>query len=190
MKQLERVVLGAAIMALSLSAISSAASAGTPNLALSVSMNLAGGGPDKFSTNRLMSGLFGHQKVAELASLRKKFGLSSMSSFFHVSDFAVPDAMKIVQQKNMTLPDDPSPPPENTKALAAALYRTSLNSSGKVQAETLLDNLLSRPVRDQLITDIDAKFGAGARTSYFAVLTQLVSDLHSVGAGAVAKPHT
>jgi len=97
MKQLERVVLGAAIMALSLSAISSAASAGTPNLALSVSMNLAGGGPDKFSTNRLMSGLFGHQKVAELASLRKKFGLSSMSSFFHVSDFAVPDAMKIVQ---------------------------------------------------------------------------------------------
>ena len=161
-----------------------AAPVNAANLALAVSMNIAGGGPDKFSTNKLMSALFGHDKVHELSMLRKKFGLTRMSTFFHVSDYAVPDAMNLVQKNNMTLPDDPVPPPEKTKALAAALYRASLDSSGKAQGDTLIINLVSRPVRDQLVGDIDKKFSPGERKDYFAVLTQVTNDLHSATAGA------
>lgn len=157
------------------------------NLALSVSMNLAGGGPDKFTTNKLMGALFGSRKVAELAKLRKQFGLGALSTFFHVSDFAVPDAMALVQKNDMTLPDDPVPPPDNTKALAAALYRAGA-SGGKFSADAMLDNLLSRPVRDQLVADIDKKFGAPSRAQYHAVLTQLGSDLHFATAGGAQKP--
>jgi hypothetical protein len=161
-----------------------AAPANAANLALAVSMNIAGGGPDTFSTNKLMSALFGHDKTHELAMLRKKFGLKNMTTFFHVSDFAVPDAMNLVQKNNMTLPDDPVPPPEKTKALAAALYRASLDSNGKAHGDTLIINLVSRPVRDQLVGDIDKKFSSGDRQQYFAVLTQLANDLHFATAGA------
>jgi hypothetical protein len=154
------------------------------NLALAVSMNLAGGGPDKFSTNKLINALFGHQKVGELSVLRKKFGLKNTATFFRVSDFAVPDAMNLVQKNNMDLPDDPVPPPGKTKALAAALYRASLDSSGKAHGDTLIINLVSRPVRDQLVGDIDKKFNEGDRKEYFAVLTQVTSDLHFATAGA------
>lgn len=158
-------------------------------MALSVSMDLAGGGPDKFTTNKLIAGLFGQQKVAELAALRKKFGLGATTTFFHVSDYAVPDAMGLIQNSDMTMPDNPSPPPGKTKLLAAALYKASI-SGGKVRPDALFDTLLSQPLRVQLIGHIDAKFGAPARATYYAVLTQVLTDLHSAAAGAAQKLHT
>ena len=60
-------------------------------------MNLAGGGPDKFTTNQLINTLFGSAHFAELGALRKKFGLSNVTTFFHVSDYAVPDAMGLIK---------------------------------------------------------------------------------------------
>jgi hypothetical protein len=164
-----------------------AGAASAANLALSVSMNLAGGGPDKFSTDKLIGALFGKQKAAELAKLRRQLGSATVSTFFAVSDFAVPDAMSLVQKNNMTLPDDPVPAPDNTKALTAALYRAG-SSGGTFSVDAMLDNMLSQPVRDQLVADIDKKFGVHGRASYYAVLTQLGSDLHSATSGAAQKP--
>ena len=56
--------------------------------------------------------------------------------------------------------------------------------------DTLFDNLLTQPLRVKLVKDVDAKFGAPSRATYYAVLTQLLKDLHSVGAGAAQKQHT
>lgn len=160
-----------------------ARAAAAPDLALSVSMNIAGGGPDHFSSVALFKALFGAKLNAETSKLDGRFGLNTVSTFFHVSDFAVPDAMNIVQQRNMPLPDNPAPPPEKTKALAAALYHAGL-VSGKFQAVAMLDNMLSASVRMQLEGDIDKRFGLPARNEYYAVLTQIMNDLHSVTAGA------
>jgi hypothetical protein len=148
------------------------------NLALSVSMNLAGGGPDKFTTNKLMTVLFGSKQTHELAALRKAFGLSTVATFFKVSDFAVPDAMALIQKSDMQLPDNPVPPPDKPKLLAAALYKASLRG-GKPNAEALFDALLSQPLRVTLVKDIDAKFGDRARAQYDEVLSRVLTDLHS-----------
>lgn|GEM_PF-2504709 len=169
-----------------------AATARGADLALSLSIDIAGGGPEKFATEKLVGVLFGGRKDLEVGRLRKTFGEADVASFFQVSDYAVPDAMKIVQDKNMALPDDPSPSPENGKALAGALYQAALDKDGHAHAETLLDHLLSRPVRDQLVADIDRKFGSEQRRRYFAVLTELTEDLHTedlhtAGAGGVEK---
>lgn len=160
-----------------------AGAAASPDLGLSLSMDMAGGGPDHFSSIELFKALFGAKINGETAKLDARFGLNTVSTFFHVSDFAVPDAFDLVQQHNMTLPDNPSPPPEKTHALASALYRAGL-VAGKFRPVAMLDHMLSAPVREQLEGDIDKRFGLQARNEYYAVLTKLMSDLHAATAGA------
>jgi hypothetical protein len=158
--------------------------AAAPNLALSLSMDMAGGGPGGFTTNRLINVLFGDRHVAELGRLQRRFGFAHVASFIHVSDFVVPNAMAIVQSKGMTLPDDPSPSPRDTTALAGALYRAGLDASGSFRAQTMLDALLSAPVRVAVVRDVEAKFGRAARENYFTVLTRVMDDLGARQAGA------
>jgi len=44
----------------------------------------------------------------------------------------------------------------------------------------MLDRAVSHPIHDQVMTDIDKKFGIAADADYHAVLTQAMKDLASV----------
>ncbi|HUZ49779.1 MAG TPA: hypothetical protein VMW12_08580 [Candidatus Dormibacteraeota bacterium] len=152
---------------------------GAPALPVTLSMVIAGGGPAHFSTLTLVHTLAGAKTGAEVASLTKKFGSAKVGNFVKVFDFVVADTLKIVTEKHIALPAKPSPNPKNGKALAAALWGAGQTGDG-FNVEVMLDRAVSHPIHDQVMKDIDAKYGIAADADYHAVLNQAMNDLASV----------
>lgn len=175
--------VAAAVLAVTLIAVASApsgsAAAATPDLALAISMDLAGGGPDRFSTMKLVGALFGTRSKAEIGKIRSRFGAGEATLFFTVGDYAVPRAMELVQDANMTIPDNPSPQPSDTRALAAALYRAGATAAGRFDADRFFSTVLSPSIYGHLRQDITAKF-PGGMAEFRTVLTAMMADLQNL----------
>ena len=152
---------------------------GAPALPVTLSMVIAGGGPSHFSTITLVKTLAGDKTSAELASLTNKFGKAKIGHFVTVFDFIVADTLKIVTEKKIALPKNPSPNPKDGKALAAALWGAGQTGNG-FNVEVMLDRAVSHGIHDQVMKDIDAKYGLAADADYHAVLNQAMHDLASV----------
>ncbi|MEA2689148.1 MAG: hypothetical protein QOD51_1755 [Candidatus Eremiobacteraeota bacterium] len=150
--------------------------AGAPDLPLTVSMIVAGGGPAHFKSTTLVGTLAGAKTKAEVAKLTKQFGAKKLTSFLTVFDFVVADSLEIVTEKNVPLPKQPKPNPTDGKALAAALYTAGVDD-GRYNVETMLDKLVSHPIHVQVMDDIDKKYGRDADANYHIVLTQAMLDL-------------
>ena len=152
---------------------------GAPALPVTLSMVIAGGGPGNFQTTTLVGVLAGPKAGPEVASLTKKFGATKVGNFVKVFNFVVADTLKIVTAKHIALPKTPSPDPKNGKALAAALWGAGQTGKG-FNVEVMLDRAVSHGIHDQVMTDIDAKYGLAADADYHAVLNQAMHDLASV----------
>lgn len=152
---------------------------GAPALPVTLSMIVAGGGPSNFNTLALVKTLAGAKTDAEVASLKQKFGDEKVANFLKVFDFVVADSLRIVKEKNIALPSQPSPDPKDGKALAQALWGAGQTGNG-YNVEVMLDRAVSHPIHDQVMTDIDKKYGIGADADYHAVLNQAMHDLASV----------
>jgi hypothetical protein len=152
---------------------------GQPALPVTLSMIEAGGGPSNFQTLTLVKTLAGDKTDAEVASLKKQFGDEKVTNFVKVFDFVVSDSLKIVTEKKIALPKDPNPDPKNGEALAGALWAAGQTPNG-FNVEVMLDRAVSHPIHDQVMTDIDQKFGIAADADYHAVLTQAMKDLATV----------
>lgn len=153
---------------------------GAPQLKTTLSMIIAGGGPAKFDTVKLVTVLAGAKTKAEVASLTKRFGGSNVKSFLTVFDYVVNDSLKIVTAKKVALPSKPDPSPTNGKALAAALWKLGVQPDGNYNVEVMLDELVSHPIHVQVMKDIDAKYGVKADANYHIVLNAAMHDLKSV----------
>lgn len=149
---------------------------GAPDLPLTLSVVVAGGGPAHFKTTTLLGVLAGAKTKAEVAKLTKQFGAKNVGSFITVFDFVIADSLKIVTEKKVALPKQPKPDPKNGKALAAALYGAGVQD-GRYNVEIMLDKLVSHPIHVQVMDDIDAKYGRNADANYHIVLTQAMLDL-------------
>ncbi|MEO9169564.1 MAG: hypothetical protein ABI282_10405 [Candidatus Baltobacteraceae bacterium] len=152
---------------------------GAPALPVTLSMVIAGGGPADFSTLTLVKTLAGDKTGPEVASLKKKFGDEKVTNFVKVFDYVVADTLKIVKEKNIMLPSEPKPDPKDGKALAQALWEAGATPKG-FQVEVMLDRAVSHGIHDQVMTDIDKKFGIGPDADYHIVLTQAMHDLATV----------
>jgi len=152
---------------------------GAPALPVTLSMVIAGGGPANFQTTTLVGVLAGPKAGPEVASLTKKFGATKVGNFVKVFNFVVADTLKIVTAKHIALPKTPSPDPKNGKALAAALWGAGQTGQG-FNVEVMLDRAVSHGIHDQVMTDIDAKYGLPADADYHAVLNQAMHDLAGV----------
>jgi hypothetical protein len=152
---------------------------GAPALPVTLSMVIAGGGPSNFQTTTLVGTLAGAKAGPEVASLTKKFGATKVGNFVNVFNFVVADTLKIVTEKKIVLPKTPSPDPKDGKALAAALWGAGQTGEG-FNVEVMLDRAVSHGIHDQVMTDIDAKYGLAADADYHAVLNQAMHDLASV----------
>jgi hypothetical protein len=150
---------------------------GAPDLPLTLSMVIAGGGPADFDSAKLVGVLAGAQTKAEVAKLQKQFGAENVKSFLEVFNFVVTDSLAIVKTKGIKLPSAPSPSPTDGKALATALYKAGVTADGNYNVEVMLDQLVSHPIHVQVMDDIDAKYGSKADGNYHAVLTQAMLDL-------------
>jgi hypothetical protein len=152
---------------------------GAPALPVTLSMVVAGGGPAHFQTTTLVGVLAGPKAGPEVASLTKKFGATKVGNFVKVFNYVVADTLKIVTAKKIALPKTPNPNPSNGKALAAALWGAGQTGKG-FNVEVMLDRAVSHGIHDQVMTDIDAKYGLAADADYHAVLNQAMHDLASV----------
>jgi hypothetical protein len=152
---------------------------GQPALPVTLSMIVAGGGPNDFSTLTLVKRLAGAKTDAEVASLKAKFGDQKVGNFVTVFNFVVSDALSIVKAKGIALPSTPKPDPNDGEALAGALWAAGQTGHG-YNVEVMLDRAVSHPIHDQVMKDIDAKYGIAADADYHAVLTQAMQDLASV----------
>ena len=152
---------------------------GAPALPVTLSMIIAGGGPSNFKTVTLVTVLAGDKTKAEVASLTKKFGADKVTTFVTVFPFVVSDALKIAKEKGVALPSTPNPSPSNGKALAGALWAAGQTGNG-FSVEVMLDRAVSHAIHDQVMTDIDAKYGVAKDADYHAVLNQAMHDLAAV----------
>lgn len=152
---------------------------GPPALPVTLSMIVAGGGPSDFHTIALVKTLAGDKTDAEVASLTQKFGKDKVANFLAVFDFVVADSLRIVKAKNVALPSAPNPDPKNGEALAGALWGAGFTGHS-FNVEVMLDRAVSHPIHDQVMTDIDAKFGIAADADYHAILNQAMHDLATV----------
>lgn len=152
---------------------------GKPALQVTLSMIEAGGGPSNFQTVALLKTLTGDKFNAEVGKLTKQYGKQKVGNFITVFNYVVADSLKIVKQKNVALPSDPSPDPHNGPALAQALWSAGQTGSG-FNVEVMLDRAVSHPIHDQVMKDIDAKYGVAQDADYHAILTTAMHDLASV----------
>ncbi|MBV8531757.1 MAG: hypothetical protein JO104_10600 [Candidatus Eremiobacteraeota bacterium] len=149
---------------------------GAPSLALTLSMVEAGGGPSSFSTATLLKVLTGSHFDAEVAKLTKQYGKDEVGQFLKTFDFVVADSLKIVGEKKIALPSQPSPDPKDGAALAGALWAAGQTGEG-FNTEVMLDRLVSHPIHFKVMTDIDVKYGETADAQYHAILTTAMKDL-------------
>ncbi len=152
---------------------------GAPALPVTLSMVIAGGGPSHFSALKLVKTLAGDKTSAEVASLTKKFGKKKVGNFLTVFDYVVNNSLYIVQSKNIALPAKPNPNPKDGKALAEALWDAGQTGNG-FNVEVMLDRAVSHGIHDQVMTNIDKKYGVAADADYHAVLNQAMHDLAAV----------
>jgi hypothetical protein len=161
---------------------------GQPALPVTLSMIMAGGGPSDFKTITLVKMLAGDKTDAEVASLTQKFGADKVANFVTVFPFVVSDALKIAKEKGVAMPSAPNPDPKNGEALAGALWAAGQTGMG-FSVEVMLDRAVSHPIHEQVMTDIDAKYGIAKDADYHAVLNQAMHDLATVyGFDAMGKP--
>jgi hypothetical protein len=161
---------------------------GPPALPVTLSMIVAGGGPSDFQTITLVKVLAGDKTDAEVASLKAKFGADKVANFVTIFPFVVSDSLKIVKEKGVALPAAPNPDPKNGEALAGALWAAGQTGQG-FNVEVMLDRAVSHPIHEQVMKDIDAKYGIAKDADYHAVLNQAMHDLAAVyGFDATGKP--
>ncbi|HEY5425326.1 MAG TPA: hypothetical protein VIJ77_02155 [Candidatus Tumulicola sp.] len=161
---------------------------GAPALPVTLSMVIAGGGPANFQTLTLVKVLAGDKTDAEVASLKKQFGDTKVTNFVKIFPFVVSDSLKIAKEKGVKLPSSPSPNPKDGEALAGALWAAG-QTGHNFNVEVLLDRAVSHPIHEQVMKDIDAKYGLAADADYHAVLNQAMHDLATVyHFNAMGKP--
>lgn len=90
----------------------------------------------------------------------------------------VNDSLRIVTEKKIALPSAPDPNPKDGAALAKALWGAGQTGEG-FNVEVMLDRAVSHPIHDQVMTDIDKKYGIAADAQYHAILTTAMKDLAS-----------
>ena len=152
---------------------------GPPALPVTLSMVIAGGGPSHFETLTLVKTLAGDKTSAEVAALKKKFGDQKVTNFVTIFPFVVSDSLKIAKAKGVALPAKPNPDPSNGEALAGALWAAGQTGHG-FNVEVMLDRAVSHPIHEQVMKDIDAKYGIAQDADYHAVLNQAMHDLAAV----------
>ena len=151
---------------------------GSPALPVTLSMIVAGGGPSSFDTVALLKTLTGSKFDAELAKLTGQYGKEKIGNFVTVFNYVVSDSLRIVKAKHVALPKEPSPDPKNGEALAGALWGAG-NTPAGFNVEVMLDRAVSHPIHDQVMKDIDVKYGIAKDADYHAILNTAMHDLAS-----------
>jgi hypothetical protein len=152
---------------------------GAPNLQLTLSVVIAGGGPAHFQAATLVGALAGPMTNAEVAKLTQQYGAANVRSFLATFTFAIDDVLRLARQLRVPLPKQPSPDPRNGGKLSAALVQAGTMPNGRYDVGYMIDRMISHDLHALLMRDIndDPAFGPRANANFHIILTQAVLDL-------------
>ncbi len=118
---------------------------------------------------------------AEVAKLTKQYGQERVSSYVIVQNFAVDDAVKRATAAGVKFPS----PTLQGAALAKRVVTLGL-INGTYYEGYQLDHLVTNPIHDAVMNDIDAKYGTVADANYHLISNQAHYDLaQALGATSV-----
>lgn len=155
---------------------------GAPDLQAAISLVTAGGAPGSFSITTALANLAGAQTAnAEVAKLTQQYGSAAVASFVEVQNFAVNDAVRLATAAGVSFPT----PTLKGKDLAVRIVQLGL-VNGTYYEGTQLDHLVTHAIHAQVMTDIDARYGAPADANYHKIADQAHYDLaQALGATTV-----
>jgi hypothetical protein len=146
---------------------------GAPDLQAAISLVTAGGAPGSFSITTALTNLIGADAAnAEVAKLTKQYGAPAVSSFVEVQNFAVDDAVRIATAAGVKFPA----PTLKGADLAKRVVGLGL-VDGTYYEGTQLDHLVTHAIHEQVMNDIDAKYGVAADANYHKIADQAHYDL-------------
>ncbi len=146
-----------------------------PALDVTVALVAAGGGPGHFSLVTALNHMLGAATVnAEVAKLTKQYGKQHVGEWVSGIDFAVDDALKIVQEKRIALP---APAKLSGVQLAKTLVGAGTAPDNTFWSGLLFDHALSHGIHMQVMDDTDAKYGAAFDANYHAISNQAFYDV-------------
>lgn len=146
---------------------------GKPDLQAAVSLVVAGGPIGKFSVVKAIATMAGEKTAnAEVAKLVKQYGAARALSFVAVQNFTVNDAVKRATAAGVKFPT----PMLKGTTLAKRVVALGL-VNGTYYEGTQLDHLVSNPIHEAVMGDIDAKYGKQADANYHLIANQAHYDL-------------
>ncbi len=147
---------------------------GKPALTVTASLVESGGGAANYSTARALTSMVGAKLVqAEVAKLTKQYGKERVALFLQVGDFVVKDALRIATKAGVKLPKGNL----KGKQLAATLVKAGVNKEGAFDIEVMLDKAVTHEIHEQVMDNIDKKFGGNADANYHKIANQAFYDL-------------
>lgn len=150
---------------------------GAPDLPVTVSVVTAGGGAADFSTAKALTAMVGPTLTnAEVGKLTQQYGKEKVDSFITVFNYVVDDAVAIATKAGIKLP---AASPLEGKALAGELVKfgSAESTHDRFWTGDMLDHLVSHKIHDQVMDDIDKKYGAPADENYHVISNQAFYDI-------------
>jgi hypothetical protein len=149
---------------------------GAPALAATAALVEAGGGAEHFTFPNALVSMLGEKTVnAEVAKLTKQYGKKDVDGFLDGMTFAVHDGLKRATAAGVKLPAAPAD--LKGAVLAKALVDAGTAPDHTFWAGYLFDKALSHPIHNQVMVDIDVKYGHGADKNTHKILNQAMYDV-------------
>jgi len=157
---------------------------GKPDLAATISLVKAGGGPTNFSIATALTALVGPElTTAEVNKLTKQYGKAAVGNFITVQNFAVTQSAATAIAAGVKFPDANI----SGKTLAARLVGLGVpGNRGAFLTGTMLDHLVTHGIHESTMAAIDAKYGPKLDANYHQISNQAFYDLaQALGAKTV-----
>jgi len=150
--------------------------AGPPSLTATAALVQAGGGAEHFTIQKALVSMLGEKTVdAEVAKLTKQYGKQKVTDWLNGFNFAVHDALQQVTAAGIKLPAVPED--LHGIKLAEALVDAGTAPDKVYWSGLLYDHALSHAVHNQVMVDIDAKYGAAYDMNLHAITNQAMFDV-------------
>ena len=149
---------------------------GAPALDATAALVAAGGGVGNFTFDKALVSMLGEKTVnAEVAKLTKQYGEKDVKGFIAGMTFAINDGLKRATEAGVKLPAAPA----DLKGvkLAKTLVTAGTAPDGTFWAGYLFDVAISHKLHNQVMADIDVKFGHGADENTHKILNQAMYDV-------------
>lgn len=149
---------------------------GEPALEVTAALVRAGGGAEDFSFAQALISMLGEDAVlAEVAKLNEQYGAQDVTDFVTGMTFAVNAGLDRAAAAGVELPTAPAD--LNGAKLAKTLVQAGTVDDGTWWSGYLFDKALSHKIHNQVMADINAKYGHEADENTHKILNQAMYDV-------------